>query len=149
MLKIEINKRAVANISAKWLEQVAAAFCKAKKLKGEWHFSLAFVGQSESRRLNRNYRGKNQPTDVLSFTEEGNGFIDGSKEKKYLGEIVICAPIAKRQAKELGHSFKEEVARLLIHGLAHLAGYEHEGVGWKRVEEMETFEGRVIGGVIN
>lgn len=79
--------------------------------------SLAFVSAPEIRRLNAKYRGKNKVTDVLSFN---------LNEKDMLGELLICYPVAKRQAAELGHSTRDEVLFLLVHGLLHLFGYDHE-----------------------
>jgi probable rRNA maturation factor len=74
---------------------------------------------------NRKYRQKAGPTDVLSFA-------DGSVRPEggvYLGDIVIAVPVAARQAKEAGHSLAVELQILLLHGLLHLAGYDHETDG--------------------
>ena len=73
--------------------------------------SVAFVSEAEMKRLNKKYRGKNRSTDVLSF--EG------------WDEILLCYPVAKRQAKAMGHSTRQEILFLLVHGLLHLAGYDH------------------------
>lgn len=79
--------------------------------------SLAFVSPTEIRRLNAKYRHKDKVTDVLSFNLD-NGDV--------LGELLICYPVAKRQAAELEHSTRDEVLFLLTHGLLHLFGYDHE-----------------------
>lgn len=73
--------------------------------------SIVLVGDKKIKGLNNKYRGKNKVTDVLAFD---------------YGEIFICLPRAKKQARALGHSIKKELAILLIHGLLHLAGYEDE-----------------------
>ncbi len=96
--------------------------------------SVYITDDEEIRELNRNYRGKDKPTDVLSFplNETFNGY-------KLLGDIVISQDTAQRQAKELGHSLNYEVKRLLIHGLVHLLGYDHEkgGEEEKKFKEIE------------
>ena len=69
------------------------------------------------RALNRQFRGKDYVTDVLSFPSDERGF---------LGDVVIAEGMAKRQAKEHGHSLKIEVQTLALHGLLHLLGYDHE-----------------------
>ena len=92
--------------------------------------SVYITNDEEIRELNKTYRGKDKPTDVLSFPL--NETFDGYR---ILGDIVISQDTAERQAKELGHSLKEEVQRLLIHGLVHLLGYDHEKGG----EEEKKF----------
>lgn len=80
------------------------------------------------RQLNRDYRGKDMATDVLSFAlEEGEEpeIFDGPPEK-LLGDIIISLETAVRQADEFGHSTEREVAYLAVHGLLHLLGYDHE-----------------------
>ena len=69
------------------------------------------------RRLNRDFRGKDRTTDVLSFP-------DGEQER--LGDIAICAPAARRQARRRGHAASRETRLLLLHGFLHLLGYDHE-----------------------
>lgn len=76
------------------------------------------------RALNRRYRGKDRPTDVLSFSFREGAF--PQVQPDLLGDIVIAVPVAERQARERGHSLRSEIDRLLVHGLLHLAGYDHE-----------------------
>ena len=83
--------------------------------------TLAFVGDATIRRLNRQFRKKDKPTDVLSFPimERGpEGFFQ-------LGDIIISVPRAAAQAKDLGHSLRYELQFLTIHGFLHLLGFEH------------------------
>jgi probable rRNA maturation factor len=82
--------------------------------------SLALVMDPEIHALNRQYRGKNKPTDVLSFplADELQPFL--------LGEVVISVETAARQAQRRGHALREEIQTLLIHGILHLLGYDHE-----------------------
>lgn len=144
MLNFEVNKKVKIPVSERWLKGVVAAFKKAAKIKAKKNFSLAFVGKREMKKLNRLGRGKNQVTDILSFAEEGDKFIGAPEEKNYLGEIVICVPQARKQVKEFNSSFQGEVARLLIHGLAHLVGYEHEKIPAREQKKMFLFEERVM-----
>ena len=91
---------------------------------GEAHaeLSLELVGDGRMSRLNRTYRGGDGPTDVLAFPlRESPG-----PRSALLGDVVIAFPTAVRQAVSLGHSIDEELVRLLIHGLLHLLGYDHE-----------------------
>ena len=76
--------------------------------------AIALVADSRMRVLNRSYRRKDYPTDVLSF--EGDG----------LGDLVIAKGVAARQAREAGHSLQTELRVLALHGLLHLLGYDHE-----------------------
>ena len=82
--------------------------------------NVLVTGNQELRALNRRFRGKDQPTDVLSFVPEP-GFANG-----LAGDIAISAEIAKTNARRLGHSAAEEIKILALHGILHLAGYDHE-----------------------
>lgn len=82
------------------------------------------VNDPAMRRLNRTYRGKDRTTDVLSFPQMSYG--NEPQPSTLLGDIVISLPQARRQAREYGVSLYEEVSRLLVHGLLHLLGYDHE-----------------------
>lgn len=84
--------------------------------------SLALVGNSEIRRLNAKYRKKDYATDVLSFAAAEN--LPGPM--RLLGDVVISVDKARAQAKERGRTLKEELTTLLIHGIVHLLGYDHE-----------------------
>jgi probable rRNA maturation factor len=76
------------------------------------------------RTLNKQYRGKNGTTDVLSFSMLEGPFIDVRPE--LLGDIAISIPVAEKQARAAGHSLAREIELLLVHGLLHLLGYDHE-----------------------
>lgn len=88
--------------------------------------TLAFVRDDDIRSLNRKFRGKDRATDVLSFPSFGERAEDPAAEVGNLGDVVISADTATRQARASGHSFEREVSELLIHGLLHLCGYDHE-----------------------
>jgi probable rRNA maturation factor len=94
----------------RWLQRVAPArACGA--------MTVAIVPDARVRALNRRFRKKDQPTDVLSFPAD---------ERGYLGDVVIAAGVASRQAREAGHSLQTELRVLALHGLLHLLGYDHD-----------------------
>lgn len=93
--------------------------------------SLRFCGDASMRRLNGRYRGKAQTTDVLSFPSDG--------ERGFLGDVVISIPEARRQALRDGIAFDTVIRKLLLHGLLHLLGYDHETDDG----EMDRLEGRL------
>ncbi len=85
--------------------------------------NISFVGDAQMKKLNKKYKGKDYPTDVLSFeinekTPEG---------KNYIGDIVVNIDQAKRQAKEYKNTTEEEISELVAHGMLHLQGINHEG----------------------
>lgn len=86
--------------------------------------TVAFVSDRAMRELNRMWRGKRATTDVLSFPAEQAEF--EKAEGLRLGDVVISIEQAARQAKEHGLSFENEIAQLILHGLLHLSGYDHE-----------------------
>jgi len=84
-----------------------------------------FVDDPTIRQLNRRYRGVDRPTDVMAFP-----LADADERREHgvvLGDVVVSVPTAGRQARSLGHPLEAELALLLIHGVLHLLGYEHEG----------------------
>lgn len=86
--------------------------------------AIVFLSDAAMRKLNRQFRGKSHATDVLSFPAAQEPFEKG--EELSLGEIVISVETAARQAKDNGLSFSNEVQQLILHGLLHLSGYDHE-----------------------
>jgi probable rRNA maturation factor len=92
--------------------------------KGEANATIVFVSDDAIKTLNRRFRGKNYSTDVLSFPSAAERF-----EIEYaaqLGDVIISVPRAAAQAKEHGLSFADEVRQLILHGLLHLCGHDHE-----------------------
>ncbi|MFS0822659.1 rRNA maturation RNase YbeY [Bacillus sp. 1P02SD] len=91
--------------------------------------SITFVDNDRIQEINREYRDKDQPTDVISFAMEemGEGEITiiGEDIPKLLGDIIISIPRAREQAEEYGHSFARELGFLAVHGFLHLLGYDH------------------------
>jgi probable rRNA maturation factor len=87
-------------------------------------YSIVLVGEEEIQNLNRDYRGIDAVTDVISFAFEDNGNVL-PKGVRMLGDIYICIPRMQEQAKNYGHSEKRELSFLVVHGLLHLLGYDH------------------------
>jgi probable rRNA maturation factor len=97
--------------------------------------TVAFISDRRMKQLNNFFRGKNLTTDVLSFPHSPDNFAgpsadadgtDISDEQDFLGDIVISAEQAERQAKENGLTLESEIQQLILHGVLHLCGYDHE-----------------------
>ncbi|MBF0710152.1 MULTISPECIES: rRNA maturation RNase YbeY [unclassified Gemella] len=92
-------------------------------------FSLSFVEEKDIQNINKEYRGIDKPTDVITFAlndeVEGELEIIGGEESSYIGDIVVCTDKAKEQSKEYGHSYERELGFLAVHGFLHLLGYDH------------------------
>lgn len=157
----EINEGFLKKISKKTLEFTAAENNISSLSEEKVEISLAIVGEGRMRKLNKIYRGKNKVTDVLSFSNksvlvylakafprlkkgENTVFVNPPDGVKRLGEIVICYPYAKKQAKRLSNSLEKELAILLIHGILHLLGYDHEKNG-RETEKMRKMEEKILG----
>ena len=102
-----------------WLARIAPA-----SARGD--VCVALISDRRMRALNRQFRGKDQVTDVLSFPAKDGSAPSAPSAAGFLGDIVIAEGVAKHQAKEHGHSLKIEVQTLALHGLLHLLGYDHE-----------------------
>ncbi|MGH9752148.1 MAG: rRNA maturation RNase YbeY [Blastocatellia bacterium] len=88
--------------------------------------TVTFIRDRAMRRLNRDYRGIDRPTDVLSFAYHEDEEAAACDETRHIGDVVISVETAAAYARELGLSFDCEIERLVIHGALHLAGYDHE-----------------------
>lgn len=89
--------------------------------------TITFIRDRAMRKLNRDYRGMDKPTDVLSFAyHEAEDDIAEQGEARHLGDVVISVETAAAYAGELGLTFEREIEHLVIHGVLHLAGYDHE-----------------------
>ena len=113
-----IFQKRFAGLTELALGRFVARARRAAGLRGA--VNVLVTSSAEMKSLNRRFRGKDQPTDVLSFPVEP-GF-----QKQFAGEIAIAAEIASHNARALGHSPAEEVKILVLHGVLHLGGYDHE-----------------------
>lgn len=121
---IEVNNLTTNQIKEDFLKRIAGKVLKEEKT--EMDLSVALVGQGRIKELNKRYRKKNRVTDVLSFLYGDSG------------EIVICLSEVRKNAKKYGLSFEKELAKILIHGILHLLGYDHE----KTEKEAEKMRGK-------
>ena len=119
---IEVNNLTTNPIDEEFLKGVARKVLEGEN-EAENNLSIVLVGQGRIRELNKKYRKKNKVTDVLTF---GNG----------LNEIVICLREVKKNAKKYSITLEKELTRVLIHGILHLLGYNHEK-DTKEAEKME------------
>lgn len=106
---------------------------KVEGLEGDYEISFSFVGPEEIKDLNKNYRGKDTVTDVLSFPLS----LPEEDPDYYLGDIVVCLDRASEQALEFNHSLKREIIYLTIHSFFHLLGYDHMNDSEKRLWEKK------------
>jgi len=102
-----------------FIKKISATITEA----GSGTFSVAFVSDDRMKQLNEMFRGKDTTTDVLSFPHEPDEF---DPDKSNLGDIVISAEQAEKQAAENGLTLEGEIKQLILHGLLHLCGYDHE-----------------------
>jgi probable rRNA maturation factor len=116
-----INRQRSRKINAKQWHEFAVEALRALG-KSEQSATIVFVADETIKKLNRKFRGKNSATDVLSFPSAAEAFED----QKHLGEVVISVQRAAAQARGNGLSFSNEVKQLILHGLLHLSGYDHE-----------------------
>jgi probable rRNA maturation factor len=141
---------------ARWAE-LARRVLTARKVKGETEVSLLFVDEEAMAKLNEQFLGKSGPTDVLSFPIEadpgpvgrspdfggtGPGTSAEAGALTLLGDVVICPVVAARNAQEHGVALDDEVALLVVHGLLHLLGMDHEEDA--EAERMEALERQLL-----
>jgi probable rRNA maturation factor len=116
---------------ARWANAAFAAGAARSRSRAT-ELTIRVVGAAESRRLNRTWRGKNKPTNVLSFAAEA----------PVLGDLAICAPVVAREAREQGKSPAAHWAHMVVHGVLHLLGYDHEND--RDAERMEARETKIL-----
>jgi len=121
---IEVSNLTTSSVDEQFLKKIGEKVLKEEKKEGD--LSIVLLGQGKMRKLNKKYRGKNRVTDVLAFPNKELG----------LGEIVICFREVKKNAKRFNSTLEKELARVLIHGILHLLGYDHEKSEIK-AQEME------------
>lgn len=136
---VEVNQRSGKKISKKWLDKLVEQTLRKLGVKNA-EISVAFVGDQEMKKLNHAYRGKNKTTDVLSFVYTSSKTKD---ETPLEGEIIISYPEAARQAKEHDYGTLDEIKLLMVHGLLHLCGYDHEKSA-REAKRMENLQQKLL-----
>lgn len=136
-IDIEINSTAALIPNAESIKSWISAALQSDDLI-DAEVSVYIVDEQESQSLNLQYRGKDKPTNVLSFPAD----IPEEVGVPLLGDVVICAPVVAREAQEQGKSLDAHWAHMLIHGTLHLLGYDH--IEDDEAEAMETLETHLI-----
>ncbi|MCR4418590.1 MAG: rRNA maturation RNase YbeY [Clostridia bacterium] len=139
---------AVGRELERWLARAGERALEALGLPAEAQVGVALVDDGRIKEMNRSYRGIDEATDVLAFALEERGREDpwpeGRAEGLYLGDVAVSLSTARRQADEQGRPLEEEAAWLLVHGILHLAGYDHDreqGALLMRAKEREVLSG--------
>ncbi|HSM11550.1 MAG TPA: rRNA maturation RNase YbeY [Lysobacter sp.] len=109
---------------------------------GEAELAIRVVDEDEGRSLNRQYRGKDRPTNVLSFPADLPEGLPEGVTLPLLGDLVICAPVVEREAREQGKPLAAHYAHLTVHGVLHLLGWDHEND--RDAERMEQREREIL-----
>jgi len=136
---VVILEKKIRGVSAASLARFAGRAQRAAGLRGR--VSILVTGSAELRRLNRRYRRKDKATDVLSFPADG---VRASRPHLQMaGDIAISAEVAAENARRLGHSAADEVKILILHGLLHLAGLDHERDRGQMSRREETLRRRL------
>ena len=127
--------------SAASFKRWAAAACEGRIMKAD--LAIRVVDNKEGTSLNRHYRGKDKPTNVLSFPAEMPTGVD--LPMPLLGDLVICAPVVLKEAKDQGKAANAHFAHLTVHGVLHLLGMDHEDE--REATAMELLEREILAGL--
>jgi probable rRNA maturation factor len=151
-LVIRVDKGFQVRIDKRWLRRLVKESLGAHGVDTEVELSLLITDDATVRDLNKKYRGKDKTTDVLSFALEADkrggaaaGFVMPPGEMVHLGEVIVSYPQAAEQAAERKRAVEDELALLVVHGVLHLLGYDHDRPARER--EMRSLEERVISAV--
>jgi probable rRNA maturation factor len=133
-MKLLMVNQARERVSASWLRRWLAGLSRELRGRrlGRRELVLVFVSRAEMARLNQLYRGKKGPTDVLSFA---------SAEEGVVGELVLCMPVIREQSRRTGLSVSGELGYMIVHGVLHLLGFDHETVSGEA--EMFALQDRI------
>jgi len=147
-INVLIDERLEGDLELSWLQSIAQQVLVAQGAGAEVELGLLIATQERVRQLNRDYLGRDEPTDVLAFSareEVGTDsppFVQPPDGVLHLGEVIISYPQAAIQAEEHQHSIKKELAILIIHGVLHLLGYEHDNPELAR--QMRAREAEIL-----
>jgi probable rRNA maturation factor len=130
-INILIDEEFKDQLKSAWLKNIMRQILQAEKIVAKSEVSLVLTGDEKIHALNKQYLEEDRTTDVLSFPMNEQSktrtiFVNIPDGKRHLGEVIISYPQAVKQAEEHGHSVKREVVILLIHGILHLFGYDHD-----------------------
>ena len=130
-INILVDKEFKRQVKSTWLKNVIHQVLNAENIGVRSELGLVITGDEKIRELNLKYLGEDRPTDVLSFPmneqlKTSPVFINVPDGKLHLGEVIISCPQAVKQAEEHSHPVEREIIILLIHGILHLLGYDHD-----------------------
>jgi len=147
-IEIDIKEEFRESVDEDQLRNIVQRVLKLEKAPSPCEMSIVITDSETIHKLNRDYRGIDRPTDVLSFClaneeeKESSPFILPPDETAHLGEVIISYPQAIEQAAEQDHPINRELTFLLIHGILHLLGYDHEQLDDEI--EMQTLEKNLL-----
>jgi probable rRNA maturation factor len=145
-ISVHIQPTFSRQVRQRVLSALARRVLQAEGVPAPAALSIVVSDDETVRELNRRYRGLDTPTDVLSFRLDAeDGFVTPPDSARQLGEVIISCPTAARQALAAGHPTEEEMARLVVHGVLHVLGYDHESPD--EAQAMRAKEQALLGGV--
>ncbi len=144
MIELE-HETDIAGIDEHALERLAAHALDVEHVAKPAELSVLLADDPTVHELNKTYRGTDEATDVLSFSQtEGEPFAQPEGAVPHLGDVIISIDTARRQAAEYVVSLQDEVSHLLVHGVLHLLGYDHEDAA--EADVMRRHEEAILGG---
>lgn len=140
-MTVTVANRQKRRIRRRWLERLAEAIMAAEGCHPEAELSIVIGDDEWIQELNRKYRKKDRPTDVLAFPQDTGPAGAGP----LLGDVAVSAETAARQAEEVGHSLEDELALLVTHGILHLTGWTDETAAKRRrmMQRAQALLGKV------
>ena len=153
-INVLIDEELEECLEARWLQSVVEQVLIAEDVISAVELSLVITSQEQVRELNRSYRGRDEPTDVLAFSMLPAGekteadfpsFVTPPDGVLHLGEVIISYPQAVIQAEEHQHSVEKEITILIIHGVLHLLGYDHDKPELER--DMRARESEILSSI--
>lgn len=148
-IDVHVEAAFLERVNADWIKQVARRVLEEEGEKGAtYEASVVIVDSRTIQELNRDYRGIDEPTDVLSFgllarQEDAVAFVLPPDNVLHIGEVIVSYPQAEEQAEEQAHPVRQELAQLIIHGMLHLLGYDHEE-SEKEADRMQDKEATIF-----
>jgi len=137
-MEVLISNHSGIAVDIDFLSKLAEEILNLEEVDAEAELSIVLIDEGEIKKLNAEYRGINSATDVISFSQPQDHF----EGPHLLGDVVISPQVAQTQALEYHHSFEKEMAILLIHGILHLLGYDHENSDEKGI--MKAKEEKIL-----
>ncbi len=148
-INVSFKRNIAIELDKGWFRTIVRKILEVEGVPLSVEIGVLVTDNKTVHKLNRIYRGENEPTDVLSFqTNAGEGmapeapFVTAPDGVDHLGEVIISYPQAVKQARERGLTISQELALLVVHGTLHLLGYDHESPKEKRV--MHEKEGQIL-----